>query len=102
MPIDIALHPLGNPNSGNHPVNPGAPVLFSQAGLAEGAPSNDIIVPQGGATLVVTATAKVRLDIELAAGTLDPATSGIVLIADRERAFALGKGTYKVQSVAYA
>jgi hypothetical protein len=102
MPIDIALHPLGNPNSGNHPVFPGAPVLFNQDGLAEATPSGDIIVPPGGATLVVTATVKVRLDIQLAANATDPSTSGIVLIADRERAFALAKGTYKVESAVYA
>ena len=51
MPVDISLHPMGNLIYGNLPPAPSLPVLEGQAGLAEGADSQVLNVPNTGAAL---------------------------------------------------
>lgn len=103
MPVDIALHPVGNPIQGNHPPAPSVPVISQQTGLAEATPSADLVVPATGAVLCLVATAKLRVDIELVGGpALDPATSALVLPTDQVRQFYLRQGTYRLQTAVYA
>lgn len=103
MPVDIALHPIGNPVQGNHPPAPPLPVLQSQTGLAEGANSTPLVVPKTGGVLVLTATAKLRVDLRLTAdaGLLNAGASGVVLVTDQPRMFSLPEGSYTLKTLAY-
>lgn len=104
MPVDIALHPLGNPIQGNHPPAPQVPVLASQTGLAEATNSAALVVPKTGGVLVLTATAKLRVDIRPTAdaGSLNAGASGMVLITDQPRMFSLAEGSYTLKTAIYA
>lgn len=102
MPVDIALHPIGNPIQGNHPPAPSLPVISQQTGLADGATSSNLVVPKTGAVLCLTATAKLRVDIKLNGTGLSAASSGIVLPTDQLRQFFLTEGTYQLQTAVYA
>jgi hypothetical protein len=114
MPLDYAVHALGNPVQGNHPPTPIMPPLATVAGLADNTPSADIII--GAATklpvmLAVQSTIKSRLDIKPYTAdpvtaaeippVLTPGTSGVVLQPDSVRIFTLQPGKYKLQNVAY-
>lgn len=103
MPVDIAVHPLGNPVAGNHPPAPPVPLLQSQTALAHDTASAVLVVPRGGAVLALTATVKQRVDIQRQAdaGALNPGGSGIVLFADQPRLFSLPFGNYQVMVAAY-
>lgn len=104
MPVDIALHPLGNYVGGNLLPAPALPLLEGQTGLAEGANSNELNVPDRGATLELVATAKLRVDIRPAADAalLDAATSALVLGANERVFFGLPKGNYILKTAIYA
>jgi hypothetical protein len=104
MPVDISLHPLGNLIYGNLPPAPPVPVLEGQAGLAEGTNSNVLNVPDRGASLVLVATAKLRVDIRLEAdvGSLDATLSSLVLGANERVIYTLTKGNYILKTAVYA
>lgn len=104
MPVDIALHPLGTPVYGNHPDAPPALPLYGQAGLADDTQSAAIHVTKPGGRLVLVATAKLRVDIRLLAdaGSLNAATSGMVLGANERVSFWLQNGSYALKTLAYA
>lgn len=108
MPSDIALHPMGNPLSGNHPPAPPLPLLGGQTSLAENTNSGDIVVPLTGGVLVIQSSVKVRMDIVKRGDdgstfpALAPATSPIVLMPDAPRLFSLPGGTYRLKTLVYA
>lgn len=104
MAVDIALHPIGTPVQGNHPVVAVVPVIAQQPGLADATDSEPIVVPGPGGRLVLVATAKLRVDIRptAAAALLDPASSGVVLGADERVVFALQPGSYTLKTAVYA
>ncbi len=103
MPVDIAVHPVGNPIYGQLPPAPGVPVLEGQAGLAEDTNSQVLNAPSG-ATLVLLATAKLRVDIrpEADAASLNAATSGMVIGANERVFFSLAKGNWILKTAVYA
>lgn len=103
MPVDIALHPLGNYIMGNLPPAPVVPLLEGQVALAEATNSQVLNVPDRGATLELVATAKLRVDIrpEADAALLDAVTSGLVLGANERVFFALAKGNYQLKTTVY-
>ena len=106
MPLDISFHPFGEPFRGNHPPAPALPVIAKQKSLAEAVPSQAFVAP-GGVTgsvcvLVLTATIKLRVDIQKTGDALDPANSGIVLLPDVPRTFSVREGSWTVQSAVYA
>lgn len=103
MPVDISLHPIGNPVQGNHPPAPPIPVLEGQKGLAEDTNSNVFNVTTKGATMTLVATAKLRVDIRLNAdaGSLDPANSSVVLGAEERVMFSLAQGDWILKTAAY-
>jgi hypothetical protein len=104
MPVDISLHPMGNPVQGNLPPAPSVPIIEGQAGLPEGANSQQLDVPKTGAVLALVATAKLRVDIRPAAevALLDPSTSSLVLGANERVHFALREGAYILKTAVYA
>jgi hypothetical protein len=104
MPVDISLHPLGNLIYGNLPPAPAVPVIEGQVALAEGTNSEVLNVPAAGAALVLVATAKLRVDIDLEAnvGSLDATTSSIVLGANERVTFTLPRGNYILKTAVYA
>jgi hypothetical protein len=101
MPLDYAIHAVGNPIQGNHPPAPAMPVLGGQAGLAEGAESADIVVPKTGAVLRCVSTAKLRLDIQKQPTATDAAGKPTVLVTDQPALFSLPEGTYRLRTLAY-
>lgn len=103
MPVDISLHPIGNPVHGNHPPAPPIPVLEGQSALAEGADSNVLNVTSTAATLVLVATAKLRVDIRpnADAASLNPGASSLVLGANERVMFSLPKGDWILRTAAY-
>lgn len=102
MPLDYAIHPMGNPIAGNHPPAPPLPILGGQASLADNTESADIVVPNGGAVLVCTnSVTKVRLDIQRSPTAPNAAASPVVLIADQARLFSLPGGTYRLRTLVY-
>jgi hypothetical protein len=100
MPVDYAIHPLGNPVQGNHPPAPSLPLLGGQSGLADNTNSNVILLATD-AVISIVATAKLRLDVQNTVAALNPAASPLVLIADQPRLFALPRGTYYLKTLAY-
>lgn len=104
MPVDISLHPMGNAVQGNLPPAPPLPVLEGQTSLAEGVNSQELNVPRTGAVLALVATAKLRVDIRPTAdeGSLNAATSSLVLGANERVHFALREGNYKLLTAVYA
>ena len=102
MPLDYALHPMGNLLGGNHPPAPPLPILGGQASLADNTESADIVVPRTGAVLVCSnSTTKVRLDIQLQPTAPNAAASPVVLVADQPRLFSLPGGTYRLRTLVY-
>lgn len=104
MPVDIALHALGNKEYGNHPPAPSIVLLDEQVGLAENTNSKNFIVNSREAVMVLTATTKLRVDITKLAdvGGINPATSAIVLPTDTPRIFHVPEGTWIVKTAIYA
>ncbi len=105
MPVDITLHPIGNPVAGQLAPAPSIPVLEGQSGLAEATPSNVLNVTSPyGATLALVATAKLRVDIRpnADAGSLNPGTSSLVLGANERVHYYLPKGDWILQTAVYA
>lgn len=105
MPVDITLHPIGNPVSGQLPPAPMVPILEGQSGLAEGADSNVLnVTGPYGATLALVATAKLRVDIRpnADAASLNPAGSSLVLGANERVHFFLPKGDWILRTAVYA
>ncbi|WP_397604962.1 hypothetical protein [Sphingorhabdus sp.] len=103
MPVDISLHPIGNPMYGNLPPAPSVPLLEGQSGLAEGVDSNVLNVTTPAATLVLVATAKLRVDIRLnsEAASLNPGASSQVLGANERVMLSLPKGDWILRTAAY-
>lgn len=109
MPVDIALHPMGNHNNGQQRDAPVVPPLLSIVSLAELTDSADMIVPPTGAVLILQGTIKLRAallksneDGTSFTGSPDPLTSGIVLQPDVPRSFSLPRGRYRVRTAVYA
>lgn len=105
MPVDIALHPVGNFIQGEIPPAPVLPLLEGQTGLAEATDSQALNVTSAfGAVLVLVATAKLRVDIRpLAdAASLSPAASALVLPTDQRVTFHLPKGDWVLRTAVYA
>lgn len=103
MPVDISLHPIGNPVHGNLPPAPPIPLLEGQLALAELTNSNVLNVTSTAATLVLVATAKLRVDIrpEADVALLDAATSSLVLGANERVMFSLPKGNWQLRTAVY-
>lgn len=102
MPLDYALHPMGNLLGGNHPPAPPLPILGGQVSLGDNVESTDIVVPRTGGVLVCSnTTTKVRLDIKLTGTAPDASASPVVLIADQPRLFSLPGGTYRLRTLLY-
>lgn len=101
MPLDYAIHAVGNPVQGNHPPAPLLPVLGGQAGLADNTESANIVVPATGAVLRCVSTAKLRLDVQLQPTPPDATTKPTVLVTDQPALFALPQGTYRLRTLAY-
>lgn len=104
MAVDIALHPIGNLIQGQLAPAPSIPLFEGQTALAEGVNSNVLNAGGYGATLVLVATAKLRVDIrpEADVGSLDPATSALVLGANERVMFSLPKGNWILKTAVYA
>lgn len=102
MPLDYAIHPLGNPVQGNHPPAPAMPLLAGgQAGLGDNVESADIVVPKTGAVLRCVSTAKLRLDIQKQPTAPDATTKPTVLVTDQPALFTLPEGTYRLRTLVY-
>lgn len=96
MPTDIALHPIGTPVQGNHPVGAVVPRLAGQAALAAATNSAALVVPSPGAQLHLVSTVKARVDIRPTAdaANLNAGTSGMILGANERVVFSLPPGSY--------
>lgn len=100
MPLDYSFHELGTAVMGQLPPAPHLPVLGGQVALAENTDSA-AIVAAGPVALMLVATAKLRLDVQLTGTALDPANSPVVLLAGERAVFALRRGSYKLRTTLY-
>ncbi len=100
MPLDYAIHAIGNKVQGDLPPAPQAVRLGGQKALAEDVTSGLIAVDRP-AVLICVASAKLRIDIQRSDGVLDPANSPMVLLADERVFYALPIGSYQLRTTAF-
>lgn len=102
MATDIAVHKIGNSVNGHGAPAPEWPRLDGEKALAENTDSKqfDVAYP---AIFALTATAKVRVDLRLAAdaASLNPGQSPEVLEAGVTRFFTVPAGSWKLKTLAY-